>query len=478
MAKITGFMDYARREAEKTPVEERIKHFKEFERPLSQDHLHQQAARCMDCGVPHCHTFGCPLHNRIPDWNDLVYQGQWKPALQILSTTDNFPEFTGRVCPAPCEAACTLNLQESPVLIRHIELQIIEKGWKEGWVKPQKAGHQSGKSVAVVGSGPAGLAAAQQLSRRGHQVTVFERDEAIGGLLRYGIPDFKLEKWIIDRRLQQMREEGVTFETGVHAGSDISLKYMKRIFDAIVLATGATVPRDLDIPGREFKGIHLAMEFLTQQNDRCSGINISAGNAITAKDKQVIVIGGGDTGSDCVGTARRQGAGSIVQIELLPKPPEFRHSNNPWPTWPDVLRTSSSQEEGCQRYWSLKTKAFVGEKGRVTGIHAVRVKPTYKEGRLNGFEEIPHSDINIKADLVLLATGFLHTEPCRLIRDAEIDLNSGGDIAVVDGNMTSHPGLFAAGDCVTGASLVVNALHQGRQTAEAVDRFLRKRGNV
>ena len=349
MAKPTGFMEYDREDPAHRPVTERIRDYREIDELLPEEGIYRQAVRCMDCGIPFCHAYGCPVKNRIPDWNDMVYRKNWRKALDLLHATCNLPEITGRVCPAPCETACTLAINLPAVTIRHLELQIVEHGWREEWIRPEPAGFSTGKRVAVVGSGPAGLPAAQQLARSGHDVVVFEKSDRIGGLLRYGIPDFKLEKWVIDRRLDQMRAEGVVFETGVNAGVDVSAAYLLRSFDAIVLAAGATAARDLPVPGRDLKGIHFAMEFLTQQNRRNAGDAIPDGQEISAAGKHVVVIGGGDTGSDCIGTSRRQGAASITQIELLPKPPEDRLPTNPWPTWPVVLRTSSSQEEGCER---------------------------------------------------------------------------------------------------------------------------------
>ncbi len=473
MPKHSGFLEYNREDAAKRPVAERILDFKEFEASLPEDRLKQQTARCMDCGIPHCHTFGCPLGNRIPDWNELVYEGHWKKALDLLHATDNFPEFTGRICPAPCEAACTLAFNQEPVTIRHIELQIVERGWNEGWIRPEPASIQSGKRVAVIGSGPAGLAAAQNLARNGHSVIVFEKADRIGGLLRYGIPDFKLEKWVIDRRLEQMRAEGVIFETGVEAGKDLSVKYMQRSFDAIVIAAGSTVPRDLPVPGRRLQGIHFAMDFLTQQNKRIAGDAIAKEEELSARDKNVIVLGGGDTGSDCVGTSRRQGAAKITQIELLPQPPKERTLFNPWPTWPLVFRTSSSHEEGCERLWSIATKAFAGENGRVKSLQGVKLE--WVEKREEGgspWREIPDSCFELKADLVLLAMGFIHVEHGPLVKEAGLKTDSRGNITVDANLMTSVPGVFAAGDSVMGASLVVKALHQGRLAAERVNRYL------
>lgn len=427
----------------------------------------------MDCGIPFCHAYGCPVKNRIPDWNDMVHRNQWRRALDLLHATCNLPEITGRVCPAPCETACTLAINLPAVTIRHIELQIVEHGWREGWIRPEKPEYRTGRRVAVIGSGPAGLPAAQQLARRGHDVVVFEKADRIGGLLRYGIPDFKLEKWVIDRRLEQMREEGVVFETGVNAGVDVSAGYLRRTFDAIVLATGATVPRDLPIPGRELAGIHFAMDFLTGQNRANAGDLIPAGERISAAGKHVVVVGGGDTGSDCIGTSRRQGAASITQIELLPQPPDNRAPRNPWPLWPVVLRTSSSQEEGCERLWSVQTRAFSGEGGRVRKLECVKLAWSEPDaaGRRT-FREIPGSEFDLPADLVLLAMGFVHVEHGPLVRDLGVSTDPRGNL-VVDGTLqTSVPGVFGAGDSVAGASLVVRAIDLGRRAAEGVDRYL------
>ncbi len=472
MAKPTGFIEYQREDAPKRLVHQRIHDFREFEELLSKDRAMKQAARCMDCGVPSCHTFGCPTQNRIPDWNDLVYQNQWQMALDILHSTDNFPEFTGRVCPAPCEAACTLGINQPAVTIRQIEMQIIERGWEEGWIVPQPASFKTNKRVAVIGSGPAGLAAAQQIARKGHKVILFEKADRVGGLLRYGIPDFKLGKHIIDRRLEQMSREGIIFETGVHVGVDISVRYLQRSFDAVVITAGSTIPRDLEVPGRDLKGIHYAMEFLTQQNKLNAGDNIPPVQRISAKDKHVLIIGGGDTGSDCIGTSIRQKARDVKQIEILPKPPLERTPENPWPTWPNTLRTSSSQEEGCERGWSIMTKEFSGNE-IVESVRAVRLKWSKpdKNGR-RSFKEIPGSEFEIKADLVLLAMGFIHVEHGSLVKDYHIDCDPRGNIIVDSNQMTTVPGVFAAGDCVMGASLVVRAIHQGRKVAEGVDNYL------
>jgi glutamate synthase (NADPH) small chain len=473
MPKPTGFMEYSREEPPHRPVEERVRNYHEVEELLPEARIGFQAARCMDCGIPFCHAFGCPVKNRIPDWNDMVYRGKWKKALDLLHQTCNLPEITGRVCPAPCEAACTLAINQPAVTIRHLELQIVEHGWREGWIRPEPAARKTGKRVAVVGSGPAGLPAAQELARFGHEVVVFEKSDRVGGMLRYGIPDFKLEKWVIDRRLEQMKAEGVSFETGVNAGVDISAAFMRRAFDAIVVAAGSTVPRDLPVPGRGLSGVHFAMDFLTQQNRLNAGDTIPPERRISAHGKHVVVIGGGDTGSDCIGTSRRQGAVSITQIELLPKPPESRVAANPWPTWPAVLRTSSSHEEGCDRMWSIQTKEFAGESGQVTKLRCVKLDWSGPDaaGRRT-FREIPGSEFDLKADLVLLAMGFVHVEHGPFVRDLGVATDSRGNI-VADANlMTTVPGVFGAGDAVMGASLVVRAIDMGRRAAAGADRYL------
>jgi len=471
MAKATGFLEYTREDAPKRLVHQRVKDFKEFEHALEEPNLLRQAARCMDCGVPSCHTFGCPVENRIPDFNDLVYRNHWQKALVVLHSTNNFPEFTGRICPAPCETSCTLGINQPPVSIRQIERQIVEKGFDEGWVQPEPAGTKTGRRIAIIGSGPAGMAAAQQLARKGHEVVLMEKSDRIGGLLRYGIPDFKLEKWVIDRRMEQMAKEGVVFETGIEVGKDLSVRYLRRSFDAVVIAAGASVPRDLNVPGRELDGVHFAIDFLTQQN------KINAGDAletaqITAKDKHVVVIGGGDTGSDCVGTSIRQGARSVRQIELLPKPPQQRSDRNPWPEWPHILSTSSSQQEGCERDWSILTRELKGKNNTVTTLCGVRLEWKKDKDGAWKMTEIPGSEFEIKADLVLLAMGFLHVEKGPIIRDYPLKTNSRGDIVTSANLMASEPGVFAAGDAVLGASLVVRAIFQGRKAAAGVDWYL------
>ncbi|MBI5576804.1 MAG: glutamate synthase subunit beta [Deltaproteobacteria bacterium] len=472
MGKQTGFLEFPRENPPYRPVAERIRDFVEIDGMLPRKTLEAQASRCMDCGIPFCHALGCPVKNRIPEWNDAVYRKQWRKALDLLHNTCNLPEITGRVCPAPCEPACTLAVNMPPVTIKHIELQIVERGWNEGWIVPEPAQFKTGRKVAVIGSGPAGLSAAQQLARKGHGVVVFEKAPKAGGLLRYGIPDYKLEKWIIDRRLEQMKAEGVVFETGVNAGKDISARYLRRTYDALLIATGAAVPRDLPVPGRDLKGIHFAMEFLTQQNKRIGG-EPSALDEINAAGKDVVVIGGGDTGSDCIGTSRRHGASSIHQIEILPKPPDERVPTNPWPTWPNVFRTSSAQEEGCERSWSVSTKEFMGTGGHVSKLRCVRTELSAPDasGRSN-FREIPGSGFELPADLVLLAMGFIHVEHGPLVNDFSLAIDPRGNIQVDENRMTSTPGIFTAGDAKLGASLVVRAIDDGRLAADGIDRYL------
>lgn len=470
MAKTKGFLEFRRREVGHRPIEQRVGDFGEIDLPLTPDDLQCQAARCIDCGIPFCHGTGCPVKNLIPEFNDLVYRGQWREACDNLHATNNFPEITGRVCPAPCETACTLAINDEPVLIRHIEHQIVERGWDEGWIVPLPAERKTGKSVAIVGSGPAGLAAAQQLARAGHDVTVFEKDEKPGGLLRYGIPDFKLAKPVIDRRLQQMEAEGVRFESGVEVGADLSGRYLRRRFDAVVLAMGAGQPRDLTVPGRGYDNVHFAMEYLTCQNRLLAGEPVAPRGPISACDRHVVVIGGGDTGSDCVGTARRQGARSITQLEILPKPPESRPPDTPWPFWPRIMRTSTSHEEGCERVWSVMTQRIGGVENRATTLHCCQVEWTRQRGQWK-LNPVPDSEFEIPADLVLLAMGFVHVVHRGLIEEFGLKLDERGNIMVKD-YQTSEPWVFAAGDSVLGASLVVRAIDGGRNAAEAVDRWL------
>ncbi len=471
MGEIKGFLKYGRQEVGHRPVEERIHDFAEFDLPLTPEQIHQQTARCMDCGIPFCHGVGCPLQNNIPELNELVYKGKWQQACELLHLNNNFPEITGRVCPAPCETACTLSVNDEPVLIRHIELQIVERGFKEGWIKPAPAKQKTGRKIAVVGSGPAGLAAAQQLARAGHQVTVFEKDEQIGGLLRYGIPEFKLEKHIIDRRLEQLKGEGVEFQTGVNAGEDTSVRYLEKMFDCICLTMGAETPRDLEIPGRGYENILFATDYLKTQNKICCGEPVDESSVITAKNKVVVVIGGGDTGSDCVGTARREGAKEIYQLEILPEPPPARPPDTPWPMWPRIMRTSSSHEEGCQRRWSVMTKRFSGVETRVTCLHCCQVK-WIKENGTWKLKELAGSDFTLEADIVLLAMGFLHATHNGLIKKLGLKLDKSGNVAV-DNYQTSESRVFAAGDTINGASLVVRAIDSGRKAAAAIDAWLK-----
>ncbi|MBK8103251.1 MAG: glutamate synthase subunit beta [Cellvibrionales bacterium] len=479
MGKVTGFMEFDRQKDEYGAVAERLKHYKECVIPMANEKATVQAARCMDCGTPFC-TTGCPINNIIPDWNDLVYKGNYQQALNTLHSTNNFPEFTGRICPAPCEAACTLNVNRDAVGIKSIERFIAEKGWENSWVVPQPAAQKTGKKVAVVGSGPAGLAAAQQLARAGHDVTVFEKNDRIGGLMRYGIPGFKMEKSVIDRRMEQMQAEGVTFRTGVLVGKDfpsivnnwsketISPEQLQKDFDAVVMAGGAEMPRDLPAPGRELQGIHFAMEFLPQQNKVDAGDKLS--KQILAAGKHVVVIAGGDTGSDCVGTSNRHGALSVTQLEVMPKPPEQENKPLVWPYWPMKLRTSTSHDEGCERDWAVSTKRFEGKDGKVEKIIACRV--AFKDGKM---EEVPNSEFEIKADLILLAMGFV--SPVAAVVDAfSVEKDARGNVkATTDGEgcyRTSVDKVFTAGDMRRGQSLVVWAIREGRQCAREVDAFL------
>jgi glutamate synthase (NADPH/NADH) small chain len=465
MGKTTGFLEYSRELAPRRPVTQRVNDWFEIYLDLPEETLKKQGARCMDCGVPFCQT-GCPVNNLIPDWNDLVYRGRWKEAVRQLHATNNFPEFTGRICPAPCEASCVLGINQPAVTIKQNEKNIVERGFKEGWIRPEPPKHRSGKKVAIVGSGPAGLAAAQQLCRAGHAVVVYEKADRIGGLLRYGIPQFKLEKDIIDRRLEQMTAEGVRFVTGTEVGKNISVEDLRRDFDAIILAGGAEHPRDLKVPGRELKGIHFAMEYLPQQNRRCLGDTVDPEIEILASGKRVIIIGGGDTGADCLGTCHRQKPISVHQFEIMPKPPDERSPLTPWPLWPMQLRTEAAHEEGGIRGWSIATAKFSGEAGRVKQLHAVRVGPPPK------FEPIPGSDFTIEADLVLIAMGFLGPVRNGMIEQLGVALDQRGNVATDHNYMSSVPGVFAAGDMRRGQSLVVWAISEGRKAAAAVDTYL------
>ena len=461
MGKITGFMEYTRQVPQRRPVAERVNDYFEVYQPFPEDQVQLQGARCMDCGVPFCHT-GCPLTNIIPDWNDFVYKGRWEQAIRTLHATNNFPEWTGRICPAPCEAACVLGINEPPVTIKQIEKTIIEHAWERGWIKPEPPEHRTGKKIAVIGSGPAGLAAAQQLNRAGHWVTLFEKADRIGGLLRYGIPDFKMEKWTIDRRLDQMRAEGVKFAPGVHVGVTVPVAELRREYNAIIITTGAEQPRDLHVPGRELKGVMFAMDFLPQQNRKVAGDHLDSQTVATGK--HVIVIGGGDTGADCVGTSHRQKAASVTQFEIMPMPPTDRSPLTPWPLWPLQLRVESSHEEGGTRDWSVNTTHFSGdEHGNVKQLHGVRVGPPPK------FEKVPGSEFAIPADLVLLAMGFTGPVKNGLIEQLGVELNIRGNVHTDDHYHTSVPGVFAAGDARRGQSLVVWAIAEGRKAARAVD---------
>jgi len=471
MGKPTGFMEISRQDRRYTLVADRVQNYREFVIPLSQEELGRQGARCMDCGIPYCHN-GCPVNNIIPDWNDLVYQGQWQEAIEVLHSTNNFPEFTGRICPAPCEAACTLNLTDEPVTIKSIECSIVDKAWQMGWIKPQIAKQKTGKRVAVVGSGPAGMATAQQLARAGHDVVVFEKNDRIGGLLRYGIPDFKMEKHHIDRRIAQMQAEGVVFRPNWHVGKDIPARQLLADFDAVVLAGGSEHPRDLNVPGRELDGVHFAMEFLPQQNKRVAGDSLPDDISLLATGKNVIVIGGGDTGSDCIGTSKRHGADSITQLEIMPKPPEKENKSLTWPNWPNKLRTSSSHEEGCERMWSVDTVSLEGQSGQVTQINCVKVEWKQEAGRWN-MSKIPGSEFSLKADLVLLAMGFVHPVREGLLEDLGVDMDERRNVkANTLDYRTSVDKVFTAGDMRRGQSLVVWAIREGRQCARAVDEYL------
>ncbi len=465
VGKVTGFKEYNRELPSRRPVEERVKDYREVYQPFAQDKVQVQAARCMDCGIPFCHT-GCPVTNIIPDWNDLVYRDHWKEAIRVLHSTNNFPEFTGRICPAPCEAACVLGINEPAVTIKVIEKTIVERAWKEGWIKPEPPETRTGKRVAVVGSGPAGLAAAQQLNRAGHSVTLFEKNDRLGGLMRYGIPDFKMEKHVLDRRLEQMSAEGVRFQMNAHVGHNIPVEDLRGEYDAILLAGGAESPRDLKVPGRELKGIHFAMEFLPQQNKRNAGDSVPG--QILATGKRVVIIGGGDTGADCLGTSHRHGARSVHQFEIMPMPPTDRSPSTPWPLWPLQLRTESSHEEGGLRDWAIGTTHFAGDaNGNVKELHAIRVGPPPK------FEPIPGTEFILETELVLLALGFLGPVKNGMIEQLGLNLDARSNIATDANYMSSVPGVFAAGDMRRGQSLVVWAISEGRRkAARGVDQYL------
>ncbi len=466
MAKITGFLEYKREMPARRPVLERANDWFEVYQDLPADRVRQQAARCMDCGVPFCHT-GCPVNNLIPDWNDLVWKSRWREASRSLHATNNFPEFTGRICPAPCEASCVLGINDKPVTIRVVEQQIADRAFNEGWLAPEPPGRRTGRRVAIVGSGPAGLAAAQQLNRAGHQVTVFEKEDRIGGLLRYGIPDFKLEKWVVDRRLDQLRAEGIEFRTKTHIGKTLPADELVRNHNAVLLAMGAEAHRDISIPGRELKGIHFAMDYLTQQNKRGAGDRFNRVEEILATGKRVIILGGGDTGADCLGTAHRQKAASVHQLQIHPMPPEYRHETTPWPMWPLELRVEAAHEEGGFREWSVLTTHFSGdEQGNVKKLHCVRVGPK------PAFEPVPNSEFYLDADLVLIAIGFSGPVRQGLLEQLPLAIDARGNLETGKNYMTSIPGVFSAGDSRRGQSLVVWAIAEGREAARNIDQYL------
>ncbi len=466
MGKATGFLEYKREVPVRRPVDERVNDYFEVYEDFPEEKLKTQGARCMDCGVPFCHN-GCPLNNVIPDWNDLAYRGRWQQAIRVLHSTNNFPEITGRICPAPCEASCVLGINEPPVTIKQIEKTVIEHAFKEGWIRPEPPATRTGKRVAVVGSGPAGLAAAQQLNRAGHSVTVFEKADRIGGLLRYGIPDFKLEKRILDRRLEQLCAEGIVFQTNAHVGKNVLVEDLTKEFDAILLSGGAEHPRDLRVPGRELNGIHFAMDFLPLQNRLCAGERINGKSTMLARGKRVVIIGGGDTGADCLGTCHRQKAASVHQFEIMPLPPNERAPETPWPLWPLQLRVESAHEEGGQREWAVATTCFTGdEQGNVEKLHAIRVGPPPK------FEPIAGTEFTIEADLVLLAMGFTGPVKNGMIEQLGVALDGRGNVQADENYMTSVPGIFCAGDMRRGQSLVVWAIREGRNAARGIDRYL------
>ncbi len=475
MGKITGFLEIERQDRTSEKPAARLGNYKEFVQPMPYADVGKQAARCMDCGIPFCHN-GCPVNNQIPDWNHLVYRDQWHAASENLHTTNNFPEFTGRICPAPCEASCTLNIIDTSVTIKTIECQIVDRAWEEGWVQPVLAPKKTGKTVAVVGSGPAGMAAAQQLARAGHSVTLFEKADRIGGLLRYGIPDFKMEKHLIDRRMRQMEAEGVVFRTNVDVGVTVSMDMLLADYDAVVLSGGAEAPRDLPIPGRALDGIHYAMDFLTQQNKRVAGdpeSNAAPNGTLSAKGKHVVVIGGGDTGSDCVGTSNRHGAASVTQFEIMPQPPVRENKMLVWPDWPLKLRTSSSHQEGCERDWAVQTRRAIGEGGKITALECVRVEWQLGDGGKMNLVDVPGREFTLKADLVLLAMGFVGPKKTGLVEQSGVELDARGNVkAPLTNYQTSKSKVFACGDMRRGQSLVVWAIREGRQCARGVDEFL------
>lgn len=476
MGKPTGFMEFERQDRTYAPIADRVVHFKEFVIPLADEQLSAQGARCMDCGIPFCHE-GCPVNNLIPDWNDQVFKGDWEGAIKTLHSTNNFPEVTGRICPAPCQESCTLNLDDQPVSIKTIECAIVDKAWEHDWIKPQIAPHKSGKRVAVVGSGPAGMACAQQLARAGHLVVLYEKSDRIGGLVRYGIPDFKLDKSLLDRRVSQMTAEGVEFHTNTHIGVDMPASSLLQDFDAVALTGGSEKPRDLQIEGREQSGIHFAMEFLTRNSKVVQGVKGAEADLISAEGKHVVVVGGGDTGSDCIGTSTRHGAASITQLEILPQPPEREDKGTIWPLWPNKMRTSSSQEEGCERMWQVATKQCIADgHGHVKAIQCIKVDWTRDDKGNWQMSEVEGSEFELKADLVLLAMGFVHPVHEGMLRELDMELDGRGNVNAstdgADAYKTSIDGLFAAGDMRRGQSLVVWAIREGRQCARAIDEYL------